>query len=269
MPRNTNPSNEENINPTANAAVATTSASVPSRKSWIPAGLSGLGGSGRHGATIDIPLEDPKKKERDLLSWEKDLKRREQDIKRREDAMNRAGVTVEVRNWPQFYPIIHHDIAGEIPIHAQKLQYAAFASWLGLIACLIWNFFAVLVESIRSEDVVIFLLAVIYAISGCPLSYVLWYRPLYRAMRTDSVVTFGQFFVFYSVHVAFCVIAAIAPPIIFRGKTLTGILVAIEVLAGDLFIGVLYFIGFVFFTLESLISIWVLERVFMYFRGHR
>lgn len=37
-----------------NAAVATTSASVPSRKSWIPAGL---GGSGKHGATIDIPLE--------------------------------------------------------------------------------------------------------------------------------------------------------------------------------------------------------------------
>lgn len=39
-----------------NAAVATTSASVPSRKSWIPAAL---GGSGKHGATIDIPLEVP------------------------------------------------------------------------------------------------------------------------------------------------------------------------------------------------------------------
>ncbi|RLN04931.1 secretory carrier-associated membrane protein 5-like [Panicum miliaceum] len=228
-----------------NAALATTSASVPSRKSWLPAGF---GGSGKHGATIDIPLEDPKKKERELLSWEQDLKRREQDIKRREDAMNRAGVVVEVRNWPQFYPIIHHDIANEIPIHAQKLQYTAFASWL---------------------DIVSFLLAVIYAMSGCPLSYILWYRPLYRAMRTDSVVTFGQFFVFYSIHVGFCVIAAIAPPIIFRGKTLTGILVAIEILAGDMFVGVLYFIGFVFFALESLISIWVLERVYMYFRGHR
>ncbi|OEL31439.1 Secretory carrier-associated membrane protein 6, partial [Dichanthelium oligosanthes] len=294
MPRNTNPFDEENINPTAkhpfrnvkltlvqeamtlmscrvfiqphntvsliicnvfqNAAVATTSASVPSRKSWLPAGF---GGSGKHGATIDIPLGDPKKKERELLSWEQDLKRREQST---EDAfVCAAGVTVEARNWPEFYPIIHHDVANEIPIHAQKLQYTAFASWLGLIACLVWNFFAVLAESIQSEDIVIFLFAVIYAISGCPLSYILWYRPLYSAMRTDSVVTFGQFFVFYSTHVGFCVIAAIAPPIIFKGKTLTGILVAIEVLAGDMFVGVLYFIGFLFFTLESLISIWVLE----------
>ncbi|PWZ28510.1 Secretory carrier-associated membrane protein 6 [Zea mays] len=238
-----------------NKAAATT-ASVPSRKSWLPAGF---GGSGKHGATIDIPLGDPKKKERELLSWEQELKRREQDIKRREDAMNRAGVTLEVRNWPQFYPIIHHDIASEIPIHAQKLQYTAFASWLGLIACLVWNLFAVLVESIHTEDIVIFLLAVIYAIFGCPLSYMLWYRPLYRAMRTDSVVTFGQFFIFYSVHVGFCVVAAIAPPIIFKGKTLTGILVAIEVLDGDIFAGVLYLLGFALFTLESFISIWVLE----------
>lgn len=29
----------------------------------------------------------------------------------------------------------------------------------------------------------IFFLAVIYALLGVPLSYVLWYRPLYRAMR--------------------------------------------------------------------------------------
>ncbi|KAF7101666.1 hypothetical protein CFC21_102930 [Triticum aestivum] len=263
MSPSTYPLEDENVNPTANWKL---SAPAPAKKSWIPAGF---GGSGKHDATIDIPLYDPKKREQELLSWEEDLKRRERDIIQRENAMNRAGVTIEVKNWPPFFPVIHHDIANEIPTHAHQLQYSAFASWLGIVVCLSWNVFAVLVESIHGEDIVLFLLAIIYAAFGCPLSYILWYRPLYQAMRTDSVVTFAQFFVFYSVHVGFCVIAAIAPPIIFMGKTLTGILVAIDVLNTDMFVGVLYLIGFVLFTAESLISIWVLERVYIYFRGHR
>lgn len=43
-----------------------------------------------------------------------------------------AGVPNDNRNWPPFFPIIHHDIANEIPVHAQRLQYLAFASWLGM-----------------------------------------------------------------------------------------------------------------------------------------
>lgn len=45
-----------------------------------------------------------------------------------------AGVPSDDKNWPPFFPIIHHDIANEIPVHAQKLQYLAFASWLGMVA---------------------------------------------------------------------------------------------------------------------------------------
>jgi hypothetical protein len=47
-----------------------------------------------------------------------------------------AGVPMEDKNWPPFFPIIHHDIANEIPANAQKLQYLAFASWLGMNASL-------------------------------------------------------------------------------------------------------------------------------------
>jgi len=47
-----------------------------------------------------------------------------------------AGVPMEDKNWPPFFPIIHHDIANEIPANAQKLQYLAFASWLGIHAFL-------------------------------------------------------------------------------------------------------------------------------------
>lgn len=43
-----------------------------------------------------------------------------------------AGIVIEQKNWPPFFPIIHHDIANEIPIHLQRLQYTAFATWLGM-----------------------------------------------------------------------------------------------------------------------------------------
>lgn len=43
-----------------------------------------------------------------------------------------AGIVLEDKNWPPFFPIIHHDIANEIPIHLQKLQYVAFSTYLGM-----------------------------------------------------------------------------------------------------------------------------------------
>ncbi|QCE06396.1 SCAMP protein [Vigna unguiculata] len=41
-----------------------------------------------------------------------------------------AGVPVDDKNWPPLFLIIHHDIANEIPVQAQRLQYLAFASCL-------------------------------------------------------------------------------------------------------------------------------------------
>ncbi|MCD9645279.1 Secretory carrier-associated membrane protein 1 [Datura stramonium] len=52
------------------------------------------------------------------------------------------GIVLEEKNWPPFFPIIHHDIANEIPIHLQKLQYVAFTTFLGLFAYLLWNIVA-------------------------------------------------------------------------------------------------------------------------------
>lgn len=221
-------------------------------------------------ATVDIPLDsskDLKKLEKELKAKEAELKKREQELKRREDAVARAGVVIEEKNWPPFFPIIHHDIANEIPIHLQKLQYVAFTTFLGLVGCLLWNIVAVTLAWIKGEGPTIWFLAIIYFISGVPGAYVLWYRPLYRAMRTDSALKFGWFFLCYMFHIGFCIVAAVAPPIFFKGKSLTGILPAIEVLSSNALVGIFYFIGFAFFAIESLISIWVIQQVYMYFRG--
>ncbi|WVZ00058.1 hypothetical protein V8G54_026127 [Vigna mungo] len=241
----TNPFAEDEVNPFANSRSASTKLSPLSPEPYD------------RSATVDIPLdssEDLKAKEKELQAREAELKRREQELKRKEDAIARAGIVIEENNWPPIFPVIHHDIAKEIPIHLQTIQYVGFSTWLGLS---LW------------------FLAIIYFIAGVPASYVMWYRPLYRATRTDSALKFSWFFLTYSVHILFCVFAAIAPPIIFKGKSLTGILPAFEVLDGNTVLGdaksaqlqILYFIGFGFFTIESLLSIWLIQQVYMYFRG--
>ncbi|XP_042428719.1 secretory carrier-associated membrane protein 2-like isoform X3 [Zingiber officinale] len=222
------------------------------------------------GTTVDIPLDtssDLKNKEKALRAKEAELHKREKELKRREEAAARAGIVIEEKNWPSFFPIIHHDIASEIPIHVQRLQYVAFASLLGIVACLFWNFVAVTAAWIAGEGVKLWFLAVIYFISGVPGAYFLWYRPLYRAMRTESALRFGWFFLFYLLHIAFVVYAAVAPPIIFKGKSLAGILAAVDIIGDHVIAGIFYFIGFGMFCLESVVSIWVLQQVYMYFRG--
>ncbi|RWW16939.1 hypothetical protein BHE74_00004600, partial [Ensete ventricosum] len=189
------------------------------------------------------------------------------EIKRREEAAARAGIVIEDKNWPPFFPIIHHDIVNEIPVHLQRLQYFAFASLLGLIACLFWNIVATTAAWIKGEGVKIWFLAIIYFISGVPGAYVLWYRPLYRAMRTDSALNYGWFFLFYLLHIGFVVYSAVAPPLIFHGKSLTGILPAVDLISEDVLVGIFYFVGFGLFCIESLLSIWVMQQIYMYFRG--
>ena len=261
-----NPFDEEEVNPFYNPGsvpAATNSRLSPLKPEPVDYNYG-------FGATVDIPLDsstDLKKKEKELQAKETELRKREQEVRRREEAASRAGIVLEEKNWPPFFPIIHHDIANEIPIHLQKLQYVAFTTLLGLVLCLFWNVIAVTAAWIKGEGVKIWFLAIIYFIAGVPGAYVLWYRPLYRAFRNESALKFGWFFLFYLLHIGFCILAAVAPPIVFKGKSLTGILAAIDVLGDHALIGIFYFVGFGLFCIETLISIWVIQQVYMYFRG--
>ncbi|KAI9072271.1 hypothetical protein K1719_045775 [Acacia pycnantha] len=234
-----NPFDEEELNPFSNGAGA------PGSKLRVPPAASEpLGFGQRHDATVDIPLENTnvsKKREQELATWEADLKGKSRKSKEEKMQLPNLGL----------------------------LQYSAFASWLGIVLCLAFNVVAVIVCWIRGGGVKIFFLAIIYALLGVPLSYVLWYRPLYRAMRTDSALKFGWFFLFYLLHIAFCVIAAIAPPIVFHGKSLTGILAAIDLFSDHVLVGIFYLVGFALFCLETLLSLWVLQKIYMYFRGSK
>ncbi|KAK6142549.1 hypothetical protein DH2020_022897 [Rehmannia glutinosa] len=237
------------------------------------------------GATVDIPLDsakDLKKREKELQAKEAELKKREQfvyaDFTSAEERgnppfdMNKetAPCTVSLFSIEPSFLLLPEDslsIALSTTIDYMPPLFHQPSCPTGLVGCLLWNVIAVTVAWIKGEGPTIWFLAIIYFISGVPGGYVLWYKPLYRAMRTDSALNFGWFFLSYLFHIGFCVFATVAPPIIFKGKSLTGILPAIDLLSGNALVGIFYLVGFGFFCIESLISIWVIQQVYMYFRG--
>uniref|UniRef100_M8CTR5 Secretory carrier-associated membrane protein n=1 Tax=Aegilops tauschii TaxID=37682 RepID=M8CTR5_AEGTA len=68
-------------------------------------------------------------------------------------------------------------------------------------------------------------------------------------------------------HICFCIFASVAPSILFLGRSLAGIFQALSVIGYSATIGIFYFLGFILFVLEGLLSIWVMQRVYRYFRG--
>ncbi|KAK8279117.1 hypothetical protein E1A91_D09G086900v1 [Gossypium mustelinum] len=185
-----------------------------------------------------------KRKERELEAKEAGIRKREEEVKRKEEALARAGVFLDIKNWPPFLPIIHLDIANEIPDYLHRMQYVAFATFLRVILCLLWNVISISAASLKGRGIEIWFLAMIYLVVGVPGAYFLWYRPLYRACRKDSAFRFGWFFIFYMLHRCFCIFAAVAPPIFYQGLSLPGILSALYVWSHNTLVRIFFFVGF-------------------------
>ncbi|EEC75638.1 hypothetical protein OsI_12379 [Oryza sativa Indica Group] len=117
----------------------------------------------------------------------------------------------------------------ELNKREQELKRREEALARGLVICLFWNIICVSAIAIMWGDPRAWFLAAIYFITGCPGAYFSWYRPLYRAMR--------------------------------------GIFQAINVIGYNGAVGILFFLGFAMFVLETLLSIWVMQKVYWYFRG--
>jgi len=163
------------------------------------------------------PFEDPSPPQPsnnaqldELSRRERDLERREQELSARADHIKRHGRS----NWPPFYPLIYHDISEEIPAASQPLITRLYQLWLVLFATLIINVVAC-----------IFLLAagsssgggdlggsIGYLIIIGPLSFLLWYRPIYNGYMKEQALYYYFYFFFGGFHLIFSVYMIIGIP---------------------------------------------------------
>lgn len=65
-----------------------------------------------------------------LARKEAELVAREKDLGSREAELRRAGALAPRKNWPMCFPLIHHDIAGDIPKESQGQVRLAYWCYL-------------------------------------------------------------------------------------------------------------------------------------------
>lgn len=204
----------------------------------------------------------------DVARREAELNRREAELRRLELELRNNPAAKSVKNWPKFCPILHHDIAGEVPAPHQGTVRRCYWAWLGLIWCMFFNFWSVTAAliGIGSDKMGSWLWSIIWALGGIPGAYIFWYARIYNAAIKDSALGYGMFFAGFMANLVFCIWSAISPPVL-ASWSHAGFMTAISAIGDNKGVGVMYFIGAAFWSLESLWTLWTLKAVYSSFRG--
>ncbi|KIK19347.1 hypothetical protein PISMIDRAFT_156105 [Pisolithus microcarpus 441] len=156
------------------------------------------------------PTQDKTARQRDLEQRERDLQRREQELNQRAEHIRKHGRN----NWPPFFPLIFHSIREEIPEASRPLINRLYQLWLVLLATLIINmiaciFFLVAGSSDGGKDLGG---SIGYLIIIAPLSFLLWYRPIYNGYMKEQALYYYIFFFFCGFHLLYSIYMVIGIP---------------------------------------------------------
>jgi len=170
--------------------------------------------------------------------------------------------------WP-FKPCFHHDFKGEIPQWGYSTtRYVYYIWWLNCFA-LVWNLiclFAVLASSSDNTSVETALIGLLLVVCLIPCSYYCWFHSLYTAMRKDSSMRFGCFFLFFFIQMGTSVLFAAGIP----GVGSVGIITAADSLKNNKVVGIMCCVAMSLWIILACLQFVGLQRVLLVFRrsGH-
>ncbi|XP_015457341.3 secretory carrier-associated membrane protein 2 [Astyanax mexicanus] len=205
-----------------------------------------------------------------LLRQQEELERKAAELDRREQELqNRDRTTGKENNWPPLprsfpiKPCFYQDFSEEIPPEHQRICKMLYYLWMLYCVTLFLNVLACLAFFTADAGYgVDFGLSILWFILFTPCSFLCWFRPVYKAFRTDSSINFFFFFFIFFAQVVVTVIQSVGIPK--WGNS--GWISAISVVRSNLAVSVVMMVVAAFFTVCAAMSIVLLKMVHSHYR---
>jgi len=152
----------------------------------------------------------------DFQRRQEELERKAAELARREEELKASPYNVRANNWPPlpgFIPIqpcFYQDINVDIPVEFQETVKRLYYMWLLHTAVILANLFGGVCYLFSGiENGTLFGMGLLWAILGTPVSYLCWFRPAYKAFKSDSSMYFMIFFLTFAIQLIFSIIMAV------------------------------------------------------------
>lgn len=158
----------------------------------------------------------------DTRQMQSELERRQQELEikaaelaAREEALRQGGEFRRQHNWPPlpsfcpFTPCFFQDINVDIRPEFQRTVQLGYHLWIAFVFAELLNLLAALVILPTTGKQLPF--AILTLVFCVPLSYMAWFRPLYKAFKNDSSFNFMVFFFVFFIQILVVGLWAIGP----------------------------------------------------------
>ncbi|TSK13443.1 Secretory carrier-associated membrane protein 2 [Bagarius yarrelli] len=205
-----------------------------------------------------------------LLRQQEELERKAAELERREQELqSRERITGKENNWPPLprafpiKPCFYQDFSEEIPEQHRRLCKMMYYLWMLYCVTLFLNVLASLAYFTADADKgVDFGLSILWFILFTPCSFLCWFRPIYKAFKSDSSFSFFSFFFIFFAQIAINIIQCVGIP--HWGNS--GWISSLSMISSHLAVSIVMIVVAAFFTTCAVLSIILLKMVHSHYR---